>query len=58
MKKVDNDEETFAGKVLVDDKDALPEKELDIEACGQLFTKGQFLPQSTFSNSDFRRWYY
>ena len=38
MKKqtADEDEDTFAGRVLVDDATQLPEKTLDVEPCGLL----------------------
>ena len=48
---MDQDEDTFAGKVLVDDDEALPEKTVDIEACGQLGIKNRTIMDLSFHHA-------
>ena len=51
IKKVDQDEDTFAGKVLVNDREALPEKTVDIESCGQLGIKNRTIMDLSFHHA-------
>jgi len=51
IKKIDQDEDTFAGKVLVNDNEALPEKTVDIEACGQLGIKNRTIMDLSFHHA-------